>query len=552
MDEKEFFRQATLKISSSLMIEVAMERCLDFLKQHVPASGMVFGMYDPNLNVGRVLAAIWPPHLKKPGDTIHFPSEFWEWIKNRWKKAPGITIINDVHQEDVPTRQTMSLIWPAETSHLIMDLELEGERLGSFGIFVEEKHRYHDRHAHLISLLHDPFSLAMSNIIQHQEIRRLTDMLADDNRYLHRELLKVTGDTIVGADFGLRDVMQMVGQVAPLESPVLLMGETGVGKEVIANAIHSSSSRRNHPYIKVNCGAIPENLIDSELFGHEKGAFTGAIARKRGRFERAHTGTIFLDEVGDLPLAAQTRLLRVLQQHEIERVGGSGPIPVDVRIISATHRNLAWMVKSGEFREDLWFRLNVFPIVIPPLRSRTEDIPALLAHFLERKSKELKIQHLPSPAPGTIETCQAYEWPGNVRELENLVERALIFNQMPGNDGLLRFDILSSTHMPVPAGTAQCPDQAIRPLDEVMADHIENALHHSGGRVEGKNGAAQLLGLHPSTLRARMRKLGIHHGKSRQSSRRTGRSPCRALNGRHWNRHKCTPDKMDFHLKETP
>jgi transcriptional regulator with GAF, ATPase, and Fis domain len=516
MDENDFFRQATLQISSSLIIEVAMERCLDFLKQHVPASGMVFGLYDPHLNVGKMLAAIWPPHLKKPGETIHFPAEFWEWMQNRWKEAPGITIINDVHQEAVPTRQTMSLIWPADTSHLIMDLELEGERLGSFGLFVEGKHRYHDHHAHLISLLHDPFALAMSNIIQHQEIRRLTDLLADDNRYLHRELLKMTGDAVVGADFGLKDVMEMVGQVAPLESPVLLMGETGVGKEVIANAIHFSSSRRNNPFIKVNCGAIPEYLIDSELFGHEKGAFTGAIARKRGRFERAHTGTIFLDEIGDLPLAAQTRLLRVLQQHEIERVGGSESIPVDVRIISATHRNLARMVTSGEFREDLWYRLNVFPIVIPPLRRRTEDISALLAHFLDRKSKELKIRQIPSPAPGTIEKCLAYGWPGNVRELENLVERALIFSQMQGNDGFLRFDIPSPAHMPVPAGKESCPDQAIRPLDEIIAAHIETALDRSRGRVDGKNGAAQLLGVHPSTLRGRMRKLGIRHGKSRQ------------------------------------
>ena len=214
-------------------------------------------------------------------------------------------------------------------------------------------------------------------------------MLADDNRYLYDELRSVSGDEIIGSDFGLKTVMEMVRQVAPLDSPVLLLGETGTGKEVIANAIHYSSPRKDGPFIKVNCGAIPETLLDSELFGHEKGAFTGAISQKRGRFERADKGTIFLDEIGELPLQAQVRLLSVLQTREIERVGGTSPIPVDIRIISATHRDLEEMIASRRFREDLWFRLNVFPITIPPLRQRREDIPALLHHLMERKSREL-------------------------------------------------------------------------------------------------------------------------------------------------------------------
>ncbi|HTP05168.1 MAG TPA: sigma-54 dependent transcriptional regulator, partial [Nitrospirota bacterium] len=216
--------------------------------------------------------------------------------------------------------------------------------------------------------------------LRHQEVSRLKDMLADDNRYLQRQLLSVSGSEIMGADFGLKAVMNMVRQVAPLDSPVLLMGETGTGKEVIATAIHRFSPRREGPFIRVNCGAIPDSLIDSELFGHEKGAFTGAISQKRGRFERAHKGTIFLDEIGELPPQAQVRLLNVLQDREIERVGGTESIPVDIRILSATNRNLQAMVASGQFREDLWFRLNVFPIMIPPLRQRKEDIPALVHH----------------------------------------------------------------------------------------------------------------------------------------------------------------------------
>ena len=305
----------------------------------------------------------------------------------------------------------------------------------------------------------------------------------------------------------------MVRQVAPLDSPVLLMGETGTGKEIIANAIHLGSQRKNNPYITVNCGAIPENLVDSELFGHEKGAFTGAISRKRGRFERAHSGTIFLDEIGELPPAAQIRLLRVVQQHEIERVGGTESIPVDVRIISATHQNLPEMVSKGTFREDLWFRLNVFPIMIPPLRQRVEDIPALVNHFVEKKSRELKLSERPPLAQESLELLQEYHWPGNVRELENLVERALILNQITNNKSRLRFDPLSAAPVLQKNEIAGKPDTTIRPLEEMIASHIQKALAQTDGKVEGEMGAARLLGLHPSTLRGRMKKLGIPYGR---------------------------------------
>jgi transcriptional regulator with GAF, ATPase, and Fis domain len=520
LDENEFFRQATLKISSSLIAEIAMERCLDYLKSYIPASGMLFSVYDPGLNTGKVLASIWPSDFRKPEKAFHFPSEFWNWLKKRWSREPGVTIINDLDKKEFPVPQIMSMMWPSDTSHLLMDLELEKKRLGTVGLFTDGKHRYNDFHAHLISLLHEPFAIALSNILQHREIERLKDMLADDNRYLHREMVKMTGDTIIGADFGLKNVMRMVNQVAPLESPVLLMGETGTGKEIIANAIHFSSPRRNNPYITVNCGAIPDNLVDSELFGHEKGAFTGAIAKKRGRFERADTGTIFLDEVGDLPPAAQVRLLRVLQHQKIERVGGTEHIPVNVRIISATHRNLEEMVRTGEFREDLWFRLNVFPILIPPLRHRIEDIPALLAHFVERKSKELKIRNPPPLTLEMVNKLQTYTWPGNVRELENLVERALILKQMPGSDGRLNIETPAGFRPPGEATPHKTPgDDRLRPLDEVIAAHIESALHRSSGKVEGRDGAAKILGLHPSTLRGRMRKLGIVHGKKGRALR---------------------------------
>jgi len=485
LDENKFFRQATLRIFSSLHIESAMMRCMDYLKAYMPVSGMFFGLYDPELNIGRILASIWPAHLQKPKETIPVQKEFWGWMRQMWARDPEVTIVNDLDVSDPPLRETLARILPPDSSFIGMRLKLEKRRLGSLNLFAEGKNRYTESHAKLIFTLHEPFAIAISNILQHQEILRLQDMVFDDNRYLHRQILEMTGDTIIGADFGLKEVTEAVRQVAPLNSPVLLVGETGVGKEVFANAIHYSSPRKDKPFIKVNCGAIPENLIDSELFGHEKGAFTGAISRKRGRFERAHTGTIFLDEIGDLPLAAQVRLLRVLQQHEIERVGGTESIPVDVRIISATHRNVEEMVRSGRFREDLWFRLNVFPIMIPPLRRRTED------------------------------SLQAYHWPGNVRELENLVERALIQNQIAGGDVPLtldRFPTDEQTH--TPEVRVKGPSD-ILPLNEAMKNHIRQALAHAGGKVEGRDGAAHILGLHPSTLRGRMKRLGIPYGRKK-------------------------------------
>jgi transcriptional regulator with GAF, ATPase, and Fis domain len=347
--------------------------------------------------------------------------------------------------------------------------------------------------------------------LRHQEVLRLKDMLADDNRYLFNELRSVSGDEIIGSDFGLKAVMEMVKQVAPIDSPVLLLGETGTGKEVIANAIHYSSRRKDGPLIKVNCGAIPETLLDSELFGHEKGAFTGAVSQKRGRFERANKGTIFLDEIGELPAQAQVRLLRVLQTKEIERVGGTTSIPVDVRIISATNRNLEKMIASGRFREDLWFRLNVFPIMIPPLRQRREDIPALVHHFIDRKSKEMKLTERPALAPGALDRLMVYDWPGNVRELENMIERALIQSR----GGMLSFETLSAPQ--VPMGREVTRDvgrnRTVLSLDEINAQHIRQALETAGGRINGPGGAAQILGLNPNTLRSRMNKLGIPFGR---------------------------------------
>jgi transcriptional regulator with GAF, ATPase, and Fis domain len=290
----------------------------------------------------------------------------------------------------------------------------------------------------------------------------------------------------------------------------LLLGDTGTGKEVIATAMHNLSPRRNGPFIKVNCGAIPESLMDSELFGHEKGAFTGALFQKRGRFERADGGTIFLDEIGELTPGAQVRLLRVIQEKEIERVGGTEPIALDIRVIAATHRNLEAMLAEGKFREDLYFRLKVFPIVIPPLKERRADIPALVSYFMAKKSREMGLVEISVLAQGAIDRLMQYDWPGNVRELQNAVERAIILSQ--GKP--LTFDEIGTVvSKPLPLAASRQTGLSSCSFEEAMVNHIRHALEATGGRVGGEKGAARLLNMNPSTLRTKMRRLGIPFGR---------------------------------------
>jgi transcriptional regulator with GAF, ATPase, and Fis domain len=398
------------------------------------------------------------------------------------------------------------------SSILGLPLIFEGEPFGAYFLIAEGTDRYTREHAEMLAMLRDPFYISLSNTVKHRNITRLKNLLADDNRFLHSELSRKSGEEIIGADFGLRNVMELVRQVAAINSPVLLLGETGVGKDVIANAIHQLSPRQEKPFIAVNCGGIPENLIDSELFGHEKGAFTGAQSQKRGRFERADKGTIFLDEIGELPPQAQVRLLRVLQDKVIERVGGTSPIRLDIRIIAATNRNLEEMVKKGEFRQDLWFRLNVFPITIPPLRDRLFDIPALVQYFIEQKAKDLNLPAIPKIADNALEGLKEYAWPGNVRELQNIVERSLILNPR----GPVAFNHMHDAKSLRPQNVEARTKTESDDLDDIIIAHINWVLNKTGGKVHGPDGAASLLGLNPSTLRNKMNKLGIQYGRKQK------------------------------------
>jgi hydrogenase-4 transcriptional activator len=312
-------------------------------------------------------------------------------------------------------------------------------------------------------------------------------------------------DAIVGAEDGLREVMAAVRQVARADVPVLVLGETGAGKEVVARAVHTHSRRANGPFLRVNCGAIPPELIDSELFGHERGSFTGAVGTRKGWFERADGGTLFLDEIGELPLAAQVRLLRVLQDGSFQRVGGERTLTVDVRLVAATNRDLRQAVRDGGFREDLWFRIAVFPIPLPPLRERLQDMPALAAHFSLRAAERLGLPPR-MPDAADLAALAAYPWPGNVRELASVIERAAILG-----DGR-RLEVARALGVSPPLAalaSTQRSSQPLSSLEDVIRQHIEVALSQCLGRVEGPFGAARLLNLNPHTLRSKMRKLGV-------------------------------------------
>jgi formate hydrogenlyase transcriptional activator len=333
------------------------------------------------------------------------------------------------------------------------------------------------------------------------EIKRLKNRLQAENIYLHQEAAgHYNFGEIIGKSAAISYVFFRVEQVAPMHATVLLLGETGTGKGVVARAIHSRSTRKNRPMITVNCTSLPANLIESELFGREKGAFTGAAARQIGRFELADGGTIFLDEIGEMPLELQCKLLRVIQDGEFERLGSPRTIKTDVRIIAASNRNLEEEIRAGRFREDLYYRLNVFPITIPPLRQRQEDIPLLVNHFVAKYNKKIG-KKIESVSKETLNALESYHWPGNVRELESVIERSAIISQGTALQVVDRFETFKQNQDP--AGTG------VKGLVELENDHILQVLQKTGWRVEGKNGAAELLGLNPSTLRARMRKYGI-------------------------------------------
>lgn len=359
-----------------------------------------------------------------------------------------------------------------------------------------------------LSLLRDvgrALSVATANALANEEIRKLREQLQEENISLREQLGQAPWfEDILAHSTALKRVLETIEQVATTDATVLITGETGTGKELAARAIHRRSPRARGPFIKVNCAAIPDTLLASELFGHERGAFTGAIERRKGRFEQAHGGTLFLDEIGELPQDMQVLLLRVLQEREFERLGGTQTLQVDVRLVAATNRDLTEEVRTGRFRSDLYYRLNVFPVHVPALRERLEDIPPLVAHFAAKYGARFdrKISRIDR---ATLDLLQSHSWPGNVRELENVVERAVILSR----SGVLHFDPAALPGTPVNNNSTQ-------QLRSEELEAIENALSASHGKIAGENGAAKKLGLPASTLEFRIKKLGIDKFRHRR------------------------------------
>jgi formate hydrogenlyase transcriptional activator len=398
---------------------------------------------------------------------------------------------------------------PPEYSSCIVPLTCRGRRLGTLAASSVRDGAFDAEAVQLLSEIADTLAPAVDNALAYREIEELKDRLAKEKRYLESEV-EASFDEVVGHSPALRDVLALVASVASTDSMVLIQGETGTGKELVARAIHRLGARHSGTFVKLNCAAIPTGLLESELFGHEKGAFTGAVSQKAGRFELAHGGTLFLDEIGEIPLDLQPKLLRVLQDQEFERLGGTRTLKVDARVVAATNRNLAEMVGKGTFRGDLFYRLNVFPIAVPPLRERREDIPELVAHFVERTARRLKkiITQIP---PDAVQALCRYHWPGNVRELANVIERAVILS--PGPHLRLSGVDLPAGDGPGPALSTTRPGPATGDEPRRLADaeraFITQALQEARWVVGGPLGAAARLGLHRTTLQGRMRKLGI-------------------------------------------
>ncbi len=529
-------RSVWQEVCRHLEIDQSADAVAELVGRQVPLAQLIVYRFEPEHGRLRIVAAA-PAAVDDPGEL-----ELAEPSSRQLARWLGRGAAVHKAQSGAKSRLLERIgCVPAGGDWLAAPLVGEHGSQGMMTAVATAGRRFTAAHTTLLAALVEPLAVALDNDARLHEIASLREAAEADRRSLLNRLgRRSVGDTIVGDDSGLQPVIERVDMVSRSDVPVLILGETGTGKELIARAIHTRSDRHAGPFIRVNCGAIPRELVDSQLFGHEKGSFTGASEQRQGWFERADLGTLLLDEIGELPLDAQVRFLRVLQDGFIERVGGTRPIRVNVRVVASTHRDLAAMVREGTFREDLWYRIAVFPILLPPLRERVEDIPALARHFAERAAVRFGLTPV-MPAPADVELLQTYDWPGNIRELGAVIDRAAIL----GNGRTL--ELAAALGLAVPRWPHEEPGQkshvvpgspdparplgdlrsrgwhgretghnlglghnvGVLPLDAAMRAHIESALAATDGRIEGPQGAAKLLAINPHTLRARMRKLGI-------------------------------------------
>ncbi len=478
----------------------------------IPFDRAAFLIYQPESNTLKLLSMQGP-----------IESDFFKVGKEYDLEETQISAWVLEHQETVTRgdlkREQQSLgekrlVGEGIQSYCVVPLISMGQSLGTFAVWSKTQNRYTEADAELLREVANQVALAIANMTAYEEIASLKARFEKENVYLQEEIrTEHNFEEIVGDSPPLLALLRRVDQVAPADSSVLIYGETGTGKELIARAIHDRSNRKNRPLVKVNCSAISAGLVESELFGHVKGAFTGAFERRIGRFELADGGTIFLDEVGELPQDTQVKLLRVLQEREFEPVGSNRSVHVDVRIICATNRNLEESIKAGTFRSDLYYRLNVFPLEVPPLRERRSDIDQLARFFVSRYARNLG-KKITAISEGAAQKLLSYSWPGNVRELQNVIERALILSTGPVLDleGDLTTVSASSfvSHPILEVAAVPNADQSpLQTLQEVERAHILAVLLQTNWVIEGANGAAKTLGMHPNTLRHRIEKLGI-------------------------------------------
>ena len=477
----------------------AISACLRRVMNHDYAS---LALYEPAAQQLRLQALDFPQGKGLLQEEMVIPLAGTASGEVIAKRKP--LIVSSANVDDYATGVTRLFTAEGLKSGCIVPLITANRTLGTLSLASLRPSAFTQEDVDLLMRVANQVAIAIENALAYRQIAELKNQLADEKLYLEEEIRsEYTFEEIVGESPALKRVLSQVETVAATDSSVLVLGETGTGKEVIARAIHDLSLRRERTFVKVNCAAIPTGLLESELFGHEKGAFTGAIAQKVGRFELAHRGTLFLDEVGDIPLELQPKLLRVLQERDFERLGGTRTLHVDVRVVAATNRDLSQMVEDRLFRSDLYYRLNVFPIVVPPLRDRAEDVPLLVRYFAQKHARRMdrRIETIPTEE---MEALTRYHWPGNVRELENLIERAVILSRGP------------TLHVPLPeerhSGDASSPSPVT--LEAAERAHILRTLNETDWVIAGANGAAARLGMKRTTLQSRMAKLGISRQKT--------------------------------------
>jgi formate hydrogenlyase transcriptional activator len=515
----------TGRITSNLELQELLRSISANIREVMRCDAVAVALPEPASESFRVCALDFPDgkgFLKE--DMLQSPTE--SSPPRRAIDTLKPVIVNTVHEGDIGREGYEILVGEGFRSHCFIPLVNRGRALGVLAILRTTEDAFSPEDVEFLSQASGQIAIAVENALAYQEISELRDKLAQEKLYLEDEIRsELNFDQIVGDSPALRHVLELVETVAPSDSTVLLLGETGTGKELIARAIHDHSRRKDRTFVKLNCAAIPTGLLESELFGHERGAFTGAISQKVGRLELADRGTLFLDEVGDVPLEIQPKLLRALQEREFERLGSTRTKRVDVRLVAATNRDLESMIAAREFRSDLYYRLNVFPIRIPPLRERREDIPLLVSYFVQKFARQMqrRIETIPV---GTMKALTEWDWPGNIRELQNFIERAVILTRSRALEAPLAE--LRRVHMaePTPTAAPQGQEEIARIVQETInalkskksatdehtrkqREEIVCALTHCKGRVGGADGAAARLGLNRTTLLYRLRKFGI-------------------------------------------